>query len=89
MPAVGGVDGGGVVDEVFEGVEEGGEADDLWWMVISDVCVYRGEGGREIDTYVDGSREGNWGRGVERLEWVFVTHYKVKVYRFLYWFSFM
>ena len=30
MPAVGGVDGGGVVDEVFEGGEEGGEADDLF-----------------------------------------------------------
>ena len=29
MPAVGGVDGGGEVGEVFEGVEEGGEADDL------------------------------------------------------------
>ena len=29
MPAVGGVDGGGVVDEVFEGEEEGGEADGL------------------------------------------------------------
>lgn len=34
MPAVGVVDGGGVVDEVFEGVEEGGEAEELvvgWW----------------------------------------------------------
>ena len=30
MPAVGGVDGVGEVGEVFEGVEEGGEADDLW-----------------------------------------------------------
>ena len=29
MPAVGVVDGGGVVGEVFEGVEEGGEADEL------------------------------------------------------------
>ncbi len=30
MPAVGIVDGGWVVGKVFEGVEEGGEADDLW-----------------------------------------------------------
>ena len=29
MPAVGVVDGGRKVGEVFEGVEEGGEADDL------------------------------------------------------------
>ena len=29
MPTVGSVDGCGVVDEVFEGVEEGGEADEL------------------------------------------------------------
>lgn len=38
MPAVGVVDGVGVVGEVFEGVEEGGEADYLgegvsgWWV---------------------------------------------------------
>lgn len=29
MPAVGVVDGGWVVGEVFEGVDEGGEADNL------------------------------------------------------------
>ena len=33
MPAVGVVDGGWVVGKVFEGEEEGGEADELvgWW----------------------------------------------------------
>ena len=44
--------------------------------MINDVYVcIGGEGGREeIDTYVDGSGEGNWGWGGERLEWVFVAH---------------
>ena len=43
-----------------------------WSVLISDVFV---EGDREmINTYVDGSGEGKWGRGRERLEWVFVAH---------------
>ena len=83
MPAVGVVDGGWVVGEVFEGEEEGGEADELvgWlgWSVygIWDMGYSRGEGEREMlkeDTYVDSCREGDGGGGGERLKRVFIAH---------------
>lgn len=75
MPAVGVVDGGWVVGEVFEGVDEGGEADDLV-EGISEVGEGRKGGGEEGNrSYVDGGGEGSGLGGVETLEGVFVGHY--------------
>lgn len=52
MPAVGGVDGGGVGVEPGEGVEEGGEAKELGgWSGGVSICG----AGRGMD--------GGWGRG--------------------------
>ena len=71
VPAVGVVDGVGVVGEVFEGVEEGGEAGDLSGWGLARGWGRRDGGGR----YVDEGGEGGGGGGGEALERVLGAHY--------------
>lgn len=69
VPAVGVIDGGGVVDEIFEGVEEGGEAEELGVGCL--VLVWRegeGRGGErdvrgKMHTWMVAERETGEGEG--------------------------
>ena len=75
MPAIGVVDGGWELNKEIEGVEEGGETDDLMGEGISEECIKGGRYRWEKGAYMEGSREGKGrGRG-KALKRMFAGHY--------------